>query len=87
MVLEKNSEHETLVKFVKTFLFLGLLRAGMACSVCYGGSESAVMKGAEAAVWVLLGVTGLILSAFGIFIFQLRKRAIQAAALSSESVA
>ncbi len=45
-----------------------------ACAVCYGDPDSAMVKGAEAGILVLLGVIGtLLLSIIGMIVFWARR--------------
>lgn len=46
-----------------------------ACQVCFGDPNSPMTKGAQAGVWVLLGIVLAVEAAFGVFFFvYLRKR-------------
>lgn len=51
-----------------------------ACTVCYGTAEndSPLISGARLGVFLLLGITGVMLGAFARFFFLLQKRARQA---------
>lgn len=46
-----------------------------ACSVCFGNPESGMTQGMRAGIWVLLGVTGVVLAGFVVFIVYLVRRA------------
>ncbi len=46
-----------------------------ACTVCYGDSEAAVIRGAEQATLLLVGVTYLVLGGGGVAFVVLRQRA------------
>lgn len=46
----------------------------LACPVCYGASDSPMAEGVNAAIFVLLGITGTVLAAFATFFIYLRKR-------------
>ena len=49
---------------------LAVVGEGMACAVCFGDPNSAMVKGAEAGIVVLLGVIGtLLLSIVGVIVF------------------
>ncbi len=65
-----------------TALLLGLTGAApaAACEVCYGAADagSPMISGARLGVFLLLGVTGVVLGAFARFFFYLRYRARQA---------
>ena len=45
-----------------------------ACAVCFGAAESKLVHGSVVGGIVLMGITVLVLSAFGYFIFYLRKK-------------
>ena len=48
----------------------------LACSVCYGDPNSAMVQGAKAGVLVLLGVVGVVLTGIGsLLIFWMRRAA------------
>jgi heme/copper-type cytochrome/quinol oxidase subunit 2 len=63
-------------------LLLGLSAAdpAAACTVCYGAADnsSPLIDGARLGIFLLLGVTGVVLGAFARFFFYLRTRARQA---------
>jgi hypothetical protein len=65
-----------------TALFLGALGAmpAAACTSCYGAADagSPMISGARLGVFLLLGITGVMLGAFARFFFYLQKRARQA---------
>ena len=46
----------------------------LACSVCFGASDSPLAKGASTGVFFMLGVTFFVLAGFGSFIFYLFRR-------------
>ena len=46
----------------------------MACSVCFGASDSPLAKGTNMGIFFMLGVTGLMLAAFGAFFVYLIRR-------------
>jgi hypothetical protein len=50
-------------------------RLAPACPVCFGQSDSPMAAAANMSIWVMLGVTGLVLSGFAAFIVTLAKRA------------
>lgn len=56
-------------------LFLTVTQEVMACPVCYGASDSPMADGVNAAIFLLLGITGTVLSAFVAFFLYIRKRA------------
>jgi len=46
----------------------------LACSVCFGQSDSPLAKGINMGLFVMLGVTFFVLAGFGSFIFYLFRR-------------
>ena len=46
----------------------------MACSVCFGASDSPLAKGTNMGIFFMLGVTFFMLAAFGSFIVYLIRR-------------
>jgi hypothetical protein len=74
--------------FFATLLALSLSTpAAVACSVCYGSSDaggSPLLSAARLGVFLLLGITALLLGGFAKFFFYLRNRARQA---ESEGIA
>ena len=58
-----------------TFAILAVPRAALACPVCFGQSDSPLALGANMGIWVLLGFTGAVLSAFASFFVYLMRRA------------
>jgi hypothetical protein len=47
-----------------------VLNGLLGCSVCFGNPDSPMVKGAEAGVWVMIGVIGFVLAAIaGLAIF------------------
>ena len=46
----------------------------LACSVCFGASDSPLAKGANMGIFFMLGVTFFMLGAFGSFIIYLIRR-------------
>ena len=46
----------------------------LACSVCFGASDSPLAKGASIGVFFMLGVTFFVLAGFGAFITYLFRR-------------
>jgi hypothetical protein len=63
---------------ITTFM-LAVPRAALACPVCFGQSDSPLALGANMGIWVMLGVTGAVLSAFAGFFIYLMRRAKKAA--------
>lgn len=54
--------------------FVLVSNSSQACSVCLGDPNSAQTKSANAAIIVMLIITGFVLSCFGVFFYQLFKR-------------
>ncbi len=46
----------------------------LACSVCFGQSDSPLAKGTNMGIFFMLGVTALVLAGFGSFIIYLIRR-------------
>ena len=46
----------------------------MACSVCFGASDSPLAKGVNMGIFFMLGVTGVMLAAFASFFVYLIRR-------------
>ena len=46
----------------------------IACSVCFGASDSPLAQGANMGIFFMLGVTFFVLAGFGSFIFYLIRR-------------
>jgi hypothetical protein len=46
----------------------------LACSVCFGASDSPLAKGANMGIFFMLGVTFFVLAGFGSFIVYLIRR-------------
>lgn len=44
------------------------------CSVCFGGSDPVIRDSLNAGIFVLLGVTGVVLSCFAYFFVRLAQR-------------
>jgi len=51
----------------------------MACPVCFGAAEPAVRESVNAGIFVLLGVTAVVLAGFVRFFVSIARRARQAA--------
>jgi hypothetical protein len=58
-----------------------------ACSVCYGDPNSAMSKGAQAGVLVLLGVIGVVLTGLASLLIFWMRRAANLKAVESEGFA
>jgi maltodextrin utilization protein YvdJ len=48
--------------------------AMLACSVCFGASDSLIAKGTNMGIFFMLGVTFFMLAAFGSFVIYLNRR-------------
>jgi hypothetical protein len=47
----------------------------LACSVCFGQSDSPLAQGTNMAIFFMLGVTGIMLASFaGVFIYLIRRK-------------
>ncbi len=46
----------------------------LACPVCYGAADSPMLDGMNAAIVVLLGITGTVLAGIGSFFIMMRRR-------------
>ena len=73
------SRYRTAIMSLAILACLGVLlsaQPALACSVCYGDPNSAMSKGAQAGVLVLLGVVGTVLTGFAsLLIFWMRRAA------------
>ena len=73
------SRHRTAIVSLTILACLGVLlsaQPALACSVCYGDPNSAMSKGAQAGVLVLLGVVGTVLTGVAsVLIFWMRRAA------------
>lgn len=67
-----------MVRFINWFLVLIILsipKVSLACATCFGAPESPQTQGLKFAMFTLLGVTGTVLSGFGVFFIVLMKKA------------
>ncbi len=56
-------------------------RAAVACPVCFGQSDSPMAWGANAGIFFMLGVTGVVLASFaGFFVYLMRRAQLVAGA-------
>jgi len=46
----------------------------LACSVCFGQSDSPLAQGVNMGIYFMLGITGVMLAAFATFIIYLNRR-------------
>ena len=73
------SRYRTAIMSLAILACLGVLlsaQPALACSVCYGDPNSAMSKGAQAGVLVLLGVVGTVLTGLAsLLIFWMRRAA------------
>ena len=58
-----------------TLLLLAAPRAAFACPVCFGQSDSPLAWGINMGVFLMLGVTGVVLASFATFFIHLMRRA------------
>ena len=56
-------------------VLLAVPRVALACPICFGQSDSPLALGANMGIWVMLGITGAVLSAFASFFVYLMRRA------------
>ncbi|MGD1018116.1 MAG: hypothetical protein ABSA12_02235 [Verrucomicrobiia bacterium] len=50
-------------------------RAVLACAACYGAPDALQTRGMNFGIFTMLGVTGVVLSSFGVMIFCFARRA------------
>ena len=62
-------------RLVLTILVLAVPRAALACTVCFGQSDSPMAWGAKMGVFFMLGLTVAVLAAFAAFFIYLIRRA------------
>jgi len=63
-----------LLPLIVIWVLLNGTHAALACTACYGQSDSSLAKGMNAGIYVLLGFVGLVLSAVaGFFVFIVRR--------------
>jgi hypothetical protein len=48
-----------------------------ACSTCFGAPDSPMTKSMQAGIWVMIGITGVVLGCIGAFMIYLARRARQ----------
>ena len=58
----------------------------MACPVCFGGEDPVVRESPNAGIFVLLGITGVVLGLFARFFLSLARRSREAAHLVEDRV-
>lgn len=61
-------------KILTTTFLLAAPRAALACPVCFGQSDSPMAAATNAGIWLMLGVVGVMLSAFAFFFVYLSRR-------------
>ncbi|MEI6083264.1 MAG: hypothetical protein WCS70_03075 [Verrucomicrobiota bacterium] len=54
---------------------MNLVFSLIACAVCFGDANSSQVRGQNAAIFTLLGVTGLVLTGFIVIIIRFARRA------------
>ena len=70
---------------ITTVLVLGGSARALACPVCFGAEETAMIDGTKLGILVLLAVLLVVQGAFGGFFFYLRKRAKRIAELDLDN--
>jgi hypothetical protein len=77
--MSRNRTARPAITSLAILIGLGVLlcaHSALACSVCYGDPNSAMSKGAQAGVLVLLGVVGTVLAGIAsVLIFWMRRAA------------
>ncbi len=63
-----------LVLFVTAILSVLVPQTAASCPVCYGAADSPLIDGMNAAILVLLGITGCVFAGIGSFFAVMRKR-------------
>ena len=58
-------------------------RPAFACPVCFGAADSPLIDGARLGVLVMVGVTVLVLAAFGLWFLKLRRLGYQQAEITA----
>ena len=58
-----------------TLIFLAAPRLALACPVCFGQNDSPLAKGVNMGVFFMLGIVGVMLTAFAMFFVYLSRRA------------
>lgn len=56
-------------------IILSIPKVSLACATCFGAPESPQAQGVKFAMITLLGVTGTVLSSFGLFFIALMRKA------------
>lgn len=63
-----------LVLSVTAILSILIPQRAVSCPVCYGSADSPLLEGMNAAILVLLGITGGVFAGIGSFFVMVRKR-------------
>lgn len=75
-----------LLPLISAWVFLRSAQVALACSACYGQSDSSLAKGMNMGIFTLLGVIGLMLVGIaGFFVFIIRRAATMQAASPAAS--
>ena len=77
----------TVRRSILTAMLVAAPRAALACPVCFGQNDSPMAAGINMGIWLMLGVTGVVLTAFASFFISLIRRARLAAALEADGQA
>ncbi len=68
------------------FLIVGICSSASACPSCYGAADSPLTAGMDAAILVMLGITGVVLSMIvGVFLFLWRRAHRRSAEISNQT--
>tara|TARA_B100002052_G_scaffold168204_1_gene153125 strand:- start:23004 stop:23207 length:204 start_codon:yes stop_codon:yes gene_type:complete len=59
---------------IKILLIIFNFNLLLACPVCYGAKEDPAVQAAQTGILFMLGVVGLVLSCFAIFMFNLSRK-------------
>jgi len=62
-------------RLIATAALAAAPRAALACPVCFGQNDSPMAAGINMGIFVMLGVTGVVLAAFASFFISLIRRA------------
>lgn len=60
---------------IATLIILAAPRVALACPICFGQNDSPLALAANMGIWVMLGITGAVLSAFASFFLYLMRKA------------
>ena len=63
-----------LLQALLSALLFACAQTAAACPSCFGDPDSSMTSGMNAAILILLGITGMVLAAVSVFFLYLRKR-------------